>query len=31
VSLELMGIGFAEDQDAGFDRSCASMLEGLRP
>ena len=31
VSLELMGIGFAEDQESGFDRSCASLLEGLRP
>jgi AcrR family transcriptional regulator len=31
VSLELMGIGFAQDQDAGFDRSCVSLLEGLRP
>ncbi len=31
VSLELMGIGFAEDQEAGFDRSCAAVLAGLRP
>jgi hypothetical protein len=32
VSLELMEIGEAvEDQEAGFDRSCASLLTGLRP
>ena len=31
VSLELLGIGFVEDQDAGFDRVCASLLRGLRP
>jgi AcrR family transcriptional regulator len=31
VSLELLGIGFVEDQDAGFDRVCTSMLRGLRP
>ena len=31
VSLELLGIGFVEDQDAGFDRVCASVLRGLRP
>jgi len=30
VSLELQRIGFAEDQEAGFDRVCASLLEGLR-
>ncbi len=31
VSLELMGVGFVEDQAAGFDRSCACVLAGLRP
>jgi len=31
VSLELLGIGFVEDQDAGFDRVCFSLLRGLRP
>ena len=31
VSLELLGIGFVEDQAAGFDRVCASLLRGLRP
>jgi hypothetical protein len=31
VSLELMGIGFVEDQDAAFERLCTSLLEGLRP
>ena len=31
VSLELLGIGFVEDQDAGFDRVCTSLLRGLRP
>ena len=31
VSLELLGIGFVEDQDAGYDRVCAAMLRGLRP
>ncbi len=31
VSLELLGIGFVEDQAAGFDRVCRSMLRGLRP
>jgi AcrR family transcriptional regulator len=31
VSLELMGIGFVEDQDAAFDRLCTSLLAGLRP
>jgi len=31
VSLELMGIGFVEDQAAGYDRVCTSMLRGLRP
>jgi AcrR family transcriptional regulator len=31
VSLELAGIGFVEDQDAGFDLGCRSLLRGLRP
>jgi AcrR family transcriptional regulator len=31
VSLELLGIGFVEDQEAVFERSCISVLEGLRP
>ena len=31
VSLELLGIGFVEDQDAGFALVCTSMLRGLRP
>ena len=31
VSLELMGIGFVEDQDAAFERLCTSLLAGLRP
>ena len=30
VSIELQGIGFATDQEAGFDRVCASVLDGLR-
>ncbi len=31
VSLELLGVGFVEDQDAGYDRICTSLLRGLRP
>jgi AcrR family transcriptional regulator len=31
VSLELLGIGFVEDQAAGYDRVCTSLLRGLRP
>ena len=31
VSLEICGIGFAENQDTGYDRVCTSMLRGLRP
>jgi AcrR family transcriptional regulator len=31
VSLELLGIGFVEDQAAGFDRLCTALLLGLRP
>ena len=30
VSIELQGIGFATDQEAGFDRVCGSVLDGLR-
>ena len=29
VSLELQGIGFAEDNESGFDRVCSSLLSGL--
>ena len=31
VSLELLGIGFVEDQEAGYDRLCQALLRGLRP
>lgn len=31
VSLELLGVGFVEDQGAGFDHSSACVLAGLRP
>jgi AcrR family transcriptional regulator len=31
VSLELLGIGFVDDQDAVFDRACTAVLLGLRP
>lgn len=31
VSLELLGIGFVEDLDAGFDRMCTTVLAGLSP
>ena len=31
ISLELLGVGFVEDQDAGYDRICTSLLRGLRP
>jgi AcrR family transcriptional regulator len=31
VSLELLGIGFVEDQDAVFDRAYTALLRGLRP
>jgi AcrR family transcriptional regulator len=31
VSLELLGIGFVDDVDAGFERVCATLLAGLRP
>ena len=30
VSLELLGIGFVEDQGAVFDRAYAAFLRGLR-
>jgi AcrR family transcriptional regulator len=31
VALELSGIGFIEDQDAGAQLLCATVLDGLRP
>ena len=31
VSLELLGLGFVEDLDAGYDRLCRALLRGLRP
>ncbi len=31
VSLELCGMGFVDDHDAGADLLCATMLRGLRP
>jgi AcrR family transcriptional regulator len=31
VSLELLGLGFVEDQDASYDRLCEALLRGLRP
>jgi AcrR family transcriptional regulator len=31
VALELMGISFVGDQEAGFDRVCSTMLDGLSP
>ena len=31
VSLELMGMGFVEDQEQGFDQVCATILRGLAP
>jgi AcrR family transcriptional regulator len=31
VSLELMGIGFVEDQGAGYEKLCTTLLVGLRP
>jgi AcrR family transcriptional regulator len=30
MSIELMGMGFVEDQEAGFERLCATQLTGLR-
>src|ERR1700689_960587 len=31
VSLELLGLGFVEDRDAGYERLCKALLRGLRP
>jgi AcrR family transcriptional regulator len=31
VSLELLGMGFADDRESLFDRGCTSLLRGLRP
>ena len=31
VSLELLGLGFVEDRDAGYGRLCEALLRGLRP
>ncbi len=31
VSLELLGIGFVEDQEAGYEHLCEALLRGLRP
>jgi AcrR family transcriptional regulator len=31
VSLELLGIGFVEDQSAAYERLCEALLRGLRP
>jgi hypothetical protein len=31
VSLEILGIGFVQDQDAVFDRAYTALLRGLRP
>jgi AcrR family transcriptional regulator len=31
VSLELLGVSFVEDQEAGFEQVCSSMLRGIRP
>jgi AcrR family transcriptional regulator len=31
VSLELLGLGFVEDQDPAYDRLCKALLRGLRP
>jgi AcrR family transcriptional regulator len=31
VSLELLGIGFVEDQDSAFERAHTALLRGLRP
>jgi AcrR family transcriptional regulator len=31
VSLELLGFGFVEDQETGYDRLCEALLQGLRP
>jgi WHG domain-containing protein len=31
VSLELLGVGFVEDQAAVYERGCTSLLRGLAP
>ena len=31
VSLELLGLGFVDDRDAGYERLCEALLRGLRP
>jgi AcrR family transcriptional regulator len=31
VSLELLGIGFVDDQDAGYEHLCEALLRGLHP
>ena len=31
VSLELLGLGFVEDLDAGYEHLCEALLRGLRP
>jgi AcrR family transcriptional regulator len=31
VALELLGMGFVEDQDSSFDLVCTSLIRGLRP
>jgi AcrR family transcriptional regulator len=31
VSLELLGIGFVDDVEAGYEQICLAMLRGLRP
>jgi AcrR family transcriptional regulator len=31
VSLELLGIGFVEDQDGAYEHLCEALLRGLRP
>ena len=31
VSLELLGLGFVEDQDVGYEHLCEALLRGLRP
>jgi hypothetical protein len=31
VSLELLGLSFVEDLNAGYERLCEALLRGLRP
>ena len=31
VSLELLGLGFVEDQEIGYEHLCEALLRGLRP